>query len=255
MQKIKLKEKFNKFKQYLCDIVFPRNIKCVFCKEELNNKEFNSTCEICLKELPFINNACPKCGGVLPIEATGVCVDCKINNYSFEQAFSVFEYKGLVKKVIYNLKYNRKKYLINAICQYMSQRLSTENIEIDIITCVPIHESRLKLRGFNQAELIAKGVSDLLKIKFCNLCVKAVNTRSQTELSFLERKDNVKDSFKFKSEYKSAIKSKNVLIIDDIFTTGATSNEVSKVLYKAGAKNCFVLTFAHVNIDKIKPDS
>ena len=254
-QKIKFKDKLQKFKHYLSDMFFPRNIKCVFCKDELNNNEFNSTCELCLSSLPFINKACPRCGGVLPSEATGVCVDCKINNYEFVQAFSVFEYKNQVSKVLHDLKYNKKKYLVEPIAKYMAQKINILNISVDLITCVPIHKDRLKLRGFNQSELISKEISKLTNIPFYNICEKFINTKSQTELGFSERKENVKDSFKIIRSNKHLIKDKNVLVIDDIFTTGATSNEVCKVLLNAGANNCYVLTFAHVNIERIKKDN
>ena len=166
MQKKNLKEKFNKFGKYLKDIVFPRNIKCVFCKEELNQNEMNSTCEVCLQTLPFISKACPKCGGVLPSEAIGVCVDCKINNYDFISAFSVFEYKNEVVSIIHNLKYNGKTYLAKPIARYMAQRLASENVSIDFLTSVPIYKDKLKLRGFNQSELIAQEIGELLGIKY-----------------------------------------------------------------------------------------
>jgi len=251
MQKKNLKEKLNKFGKYLKDIVFPRNLKCIFCKEELNQNEMNSTCEVCLQTLPFITNACPRCGGVLPKEATGVCVDCKINNYDFISAFSVFEYKNEVVSVIHNLKYNGKTYLVKPIAKFMAQRFATENIEIDFLTSVPIHAEKFKVRGFNQSELLAKGICELLGYKYLELCQKVINTKSQTELNFSERKDNVKDSFAFNKQFKGQVKGKSVLIIDDIFTTGATSNEICKVLLKAGVAKCYVLTFAHVNINRL----
>jgi len=250
-QKINFKEKFNKFAKYLGDIIFPRDIKCIFCGEELSNRSYNSTCEICYSILPFIKKSCPKCGGVVTEENSGVCVDCKINNYDFTMAMSVFEYVDKPLNLIHKFKYNRKKYLAKPLGAYLAQRLITENINIDYITFVPIHESKLKVRKFNQAELLAQEVSTLLNIPLLPLCKKIVNTQSQTELSFKQRRANIKDSFAFNKEYKSTIKDKNILIIDDVFTTGATCNEVSSTLLKAGAKNCYVLTLAHVKVNPI----
>ena len=250
-EKVKLKSKLQKFTNYISNLIFPRDIKCIFCGEELNNKASNSTCEICYPILPFIKKSCPKCGGLITEENTGVCVDCKINNYNFTMAMSVFEYIDQPLNVIQKLKYNGKKYLAKPLGYYLAQRLATENINIDYITFVPIHETKLKLRKFNQAELLAKEVGSLLNITCLPLCIKKINTKSQTELSFKERKANVKDSFEFKKEYKSTIKGKNILIIDDVFTTGATCNEVSSVILKAGASNCYVLTLAHVKVEPI----
>ena len=250
-QKINFKEKFNKFAKYLGDIIFPRDVKCIFCGEDLNNRAYNSTCEICYPILPFINKSCPKCGGLVTEENSGVCIDCKINNYSFTRAISVFEYIDKPLNAIQKLKYNRKKYLAKPLGTYLAQRLVTENIDIDYITFVPIHETKLKIRKFNQAELLAKEVSTLLDIPYLPLCEKVINTPSQTELSFKERRANVKDSFAFNKNYKKQIKDKNILIIDDVFTTGATCDEVSSIILKAGAKNCFVLTLAHVKVEPI----
>lgn len=250
-QKINFKEKFNKFTKYLSDIIFPRNVKCIFCGDELSNREYNKTCELCYPILPFIKKSCPKCGGAITEENSGVCVDCKINNYSFTRAISVFEYIDKPLNAIQKLKYNRKKYLAKPLGAYLAQRLVTEIINIDYITFVPIHETKLKIRKFNQAELLAKEVSSLLNIPLLPLCNKIINTKSQTELSFKERRANVKDSFAFNIEHKKQIKGKNILIIDDVFTTGATCDEVSSVILKAGAKNCFVLTLAHVKVEPI----
>lgn len=250
-QKINFKEKFNKFTNYFSNIFFPRDVKCIFCSEELSNRAYNSTCEICYPILPFINKSCPKCGGAITEENSGVCIDCKINNYSFTMALSVFEYINQPLNAIQKLKYNRKKYLAEPLGLYLAQRLSTENIDIDYLTFVPIHEEKLKIRKFNQAELLAQEVSKLTNVPILPLCEKVVNTPSQTELSFKERRANVKDSFEFNKKYKSTIKGKNILIIDDVFTTGATCDEVSSLLLKHGAKNCFVLTLAHVKVQTI----
>ena len=199
-QKINFKEKFNKFAKYLSDIVFPRDVKCIFCGEDLSNREFNSTCEICYPILPFIKKSCPKCGGAITDENSGVCVDCKINNYSFTMAMSVFEYVDQPLNAIHKLKYNRKKYLAKPLGVYLAQRLVTENININYVTFVPIHETKLKVRKFNQAELLAKEISTLLDIPLLPLCSKVINTKSQTELSFKDRRANVKDSFSFNKE-------------------------------------------------------
>ena len=99
--------------------------------------------------------------------------------------------------------------------------------------------------------MLAKEVSSFVNVPYLPLCIKKFNTRSQTELSFKERRANIKDSFEFNKEYKSTIKNKNILVIDDVFTTGATCNEVSTTLLKAGANKCYVLTLAHVKVEPI----
>ena len=250
MPKKKIKASFMRFVQKFRNLIFPQDIKCIFCKEELNNHSMNSTCEICLNSLPYIINSCPKCGGVLSTETMGVCFDCKRNNYSFEQAFSVFTYENSVLNAIHTLKYFGKKYLAKNFAYFMAQKIQTENISFDYITCVPMFKDKQKERGFNQSELIAEEISKLLNVEYLPMCKKVVNTSSQTQHTFSERKANVKNSFKFISNFKPYIKNKNVLIIDDVFTTGATCDELSNVILKAGANKCYVITLAHVCLNR-----
>lgn len=254
-QKKSFKEKLKSFGVYLKGIIFPRNIKCIFCGDELNGTEANSTCNQCLHTLPYIKNACPRCGGEISEENSGVCIDCKINNYHFKNAFAVFNYTDNVLNTIHKFKYSGKKYLAKPLAEILAQYINSKNVLPDIVTFVPIHESKLKQRKFNQSELIAKEFCSLTGYSCLNLCSKVVSTTSQTNLSFSERKENVKDSFKLNKEYKPVIKNKTILIIDDIFTTGATTNEVCKTLLLNGAKECYVLTLAHVSVTDINTNN
>jgi ComF family protein len=108
---------------------------------------------------------------------------------------------------------------------------------------VPIHKKRLKKRGYNQSSLIAKAVAKALKVKFINnLLYKIKNTVPQSSLSEKERKLNVRRAYIVRNS--QMIKDKIVLLIDDIYTTGATVEECSKELKEAGAKDVIVATIA-----------
>ena len=109
-------------------------------------------------------------------------------------------------------------------------------------------KKKQKLRGYNQAKLLAEEFAKHAKLPIFDFCEKIVDNTSQTELDFKSRRENVKDTFKFRTELKNEIKDKVVLVIDDIFTTGATSNEICKVLLENGAKECFVLTLSHTEL-------
>lgn len=115
--------------------------------------------------------------------------------------------------------------------------------EYELLIPVPLHPKKLKKRGFNQAAILAKEVSKRHQIllDLFSLC-RNRDSESQTNLTYRERKDNVKDAFSVK--LSSKIKGKNILLIDDVYTTGATVNECSKVLLRAGAKKVDVLTLA-----------
>lgn len=242
--------KISKVVDKIKSLIFPRNIKCIFCGDELNNRSINDTCENCINSLPFIQNACPRCGNPMNPEQTGVCLDCSRNNYYFVFCKSVFIYKDKVAGLVQRIKYNGEKFLIKSAAKYLINELSTSNISPDYVTNVPLFPSKEKERGFNQSSLLGKYVANAFNLQFVELCEKVVNNPSQTSLSISERKENVKDVYKLKQEYLKAVKNKVILVIDDVFTTGATTNEICKILVEHGARACYVLTLAHSVIDK-----
>lgn len=241
------KTQFNKIKEHVLDVIFPRNIKCITCGEELNEKSRNSVCEECLNSLPFITKCCDRCGTQVNEENIGVCLKCKTRNFYFENARSVFGYSDRIVYVVQNLKYNNKKYLVEPITKFMLEKFATLKINPDIITCIPMFEKKIKKRGYNQSALLAKNFAEQIKVPFHELCEKVVDNPSQTALTFDERINNVKDTYKLKREFFKLIKNKTILIVDDVITTGATSSELSRVLIEHGAKVCYVFTFAHTN--------
>lgn len=246
-----MKPKMSKFKDMILNLIYPKNIKCMFCAGELNQNSYNATCESCLNILPFIKNPCERCGAEMLKNQQGVCSKCKNSNYYFNQAKAVFEYNAGPLNVVHNLKYNDKKYLAEYMAKYLVDIYATWNLFADFVTCVPMFELKEKKRGYNQSKLLADSFSSIAKIPFYEFCAKVVDTQSQTELNTVERMKNVKDSFAFKGEYKDIIKDKIILIIDDVVTTGSTTNEISKVLLHAGAKACYVLSFAHTKLEQI----
>ena len=224
----------------------------MFCTGELNQNAYNFTCENCLETVPFIKNPCERCGSPMNENQKGVCLTCKSRNYNFIQAKSIFEYNSEPLIVVHNLKYNGKKYLVEPMVKYLADAYATWNVFADVITCVPMFETKQKARGYNQSKLLAEKLAEVIKVPFYELCSKVVDTTSQTELGTKERLENIKDSFAFKKELKNIVKDKVVLIIDDVITTGATTSEISKVLVKAGAKECYVLSFAHTKLTQLQ---
>ena len=113
----------------------------------------------------------------------------------------------------------------------------------DIIIPVPIHKKRKAQRGYNQTQLIASKISKYVGIKLCDdVLIKSKNTIAQSKLNKNKRKQNIKGAFKILNSEK--IQGKNILLFDDIYTTGSTVNECSKILTRAGAKRIGVLTIA-----------
>jgi len=239
-----------KFLKKFLELIFTTKIKCIFCGEELNGTTSNCTCNICLNKLPFIIKSCPRCGVNMNKEEEGVCFNCKNLNYNFKRAIARLDYSKEVIKVLHKFKFGGLKFLAEPLAGFMREAFAVSNIEADVICAVPIHANRLKERGFNQSELLANFVSKTFKIPYLNLCSKVKENPSQTTLDFKLRKENVKDVYEFNKQHKTIIKGLKVLLIDDIFTTGATCNEVAGVLLKAGAKEVNVLTIAHTPLPK-----
>ena len=128
------------------------------------------------------------------------------------------------------------------ISQIMSEKLDLENIKFDYILFVPLHKKRMRRRGFNQAEKIAKSLSKLINISVVDNIERIYNTERLYKLNKDEREKELKNVFVLKDS-KHELKNKNILLVDDIFTTGATVNEISKLLKLKNVNKVYVMTF------------
>ncbi len=174
--------------------------------------------------------------------------DRKFKNSNIVDGYSslfLFEEEGPLQDLIHNLKYNQKF----KIGLFLGEKLGKDkkdiitNWNVDFIIPIPLFHLRKVERGYNQATYIAKGLSRACKIKSNETSVKRVkNTLSQTKLSNDERKENMLGAFKVSNPKK--IKGKNIIIIDDVITTGTTVIELAKVLKKHGANKVFSLSVA-----------
>ena len=144
--------------------------------------------------------------------------------------------------IIDPLKYNNKTYLSKYIATIMKEKLDLENIKFDYILFVPLHKKRLRQRGFNQAEKIAMDLSKIVDIPTVDNISRKYNTKRLYKLGKEERINELKNAFVIKENIID-LKNKNVLLVDDIFTTGSTVNEISKILKINGVNKVFVSTF------------
>ena len=167
------------------------------------------------------------------------------NQYYFEKHLYTFKYEELIRNLILKYKFEEKPYLYHSFIYFFDnfQKKYFQNENYDIILSVPISKKRYKLRGYNQSSLIAKGIAASLNIKYeNNILIKTKNTQKQSLLNKELRKTNVENSYKVVNE--KIIKNKNLLLIDDIYTTGSTLNECSRMLKKAGCKKITTYTLA-----------
>ena len=157
----------------------------------------------------------------------------------------VFEYKGIIRKLIIDYKFNDKSYLNNFFSNIILN--SKFNCDIlkkyDIIISVPLSKNGKATRGYNQTDLIAKNISKKLEIYYkSDYLIKIKETKKQSSLNKIERKKNIQNAYIFNKKYN--IKNKNIILIDDVFTTGSTVNECLKVLKQNGAREILILIIA-----------
>ena len=157
----------------------------------------------------------------------------------------IFEYKEIIRKLIINYKFNDKSYLYKTFCEFIVKRKKSFDFikSYDIIIPVPIHKKRMRKRGYNQSELIAKELAKKAEIKcYTDVLLKIKNNKMQSTLNKKEREENTKNVYKLKNEEK--IYNKKVLIFDDIYTTGATITSCIKELEKVNVNKIGILTLA-----------
>ncbi len=191
---------------------------------------------------------CPSCGvpfgsaETLAHSPGYVCGRCRQSPPDYDQALSIGYFEGPLREAIHQFKYGPCRSLGRHLSEWMIGNLRFVS-ELDLVVPVPLHKKRLRQRGFNQALMLAHGVSraKAIPLSFDNL-VRIRATRPQVELSAEERVKNVAGAFALKRP--KDVKGKRALIIDDVFTTGATMNECAAVLKKAGASGVIALTLA-----------
>ncbi|RJP28173.1 MAG: ComF family protein [Candidatus Omnitrophota bacterium] len=232
------------------DIIYPR--VCIACNTKIS-EDASIEKLICLKcwekigrnKPPF----CQQCGRQLQRKNINksICDGCVRSNVYFDRAFSPYRYEGAIKKLIHNFKYNNKKFLNKPLANLLINFINEYEIPIrfiDFLVPIPLNNARLREREFNQSQLLAERLSMILsKPVLNNALSRVVNTRSQAELNGQERFINIKNAFR--TIETSAIKGKNILLVDDVFTTGATLSEAACVLKKSGANIVFALTLAN----------
>lgn len=234
----------------ILDALFPRRIKCILCGDELNIDERNSICPTCHDKAPFIKgHTCIRCDmPLLEDDYANVCFNCKRHNYHYTAVKSAFQYTGNIRSCIYRFKYKHQKFLGEYLSKFMVVKYAQLDWHIDGVIPVPLHPARQKKRGYNQAEELAKPFCDDLALPLLNILQRVKDTPSQTTLSPSDRANSVKDAFILTD--KSLVKGKNILIIDDVYTTGATIEEITNLLLRAGANAVYGLTLAHAVIKK-----
>lgn len=176
------------------------------------------------------------------------CKFCENKNFYFDRAISCIEYCDKSKVLVLSLKYYGNTYMSRYIAQVMRDKLEFEQLSADYIIPVPLHKKRMRIRGFNQAEKIASYLSECTNIPIIDCVKRNRNTKRLYALNKFQREKELKNAFEVKVDSEEII-GKRIILVDDIFTTGTTVNEISKKLKIYGVDEIIVLTFLTRNID------
>ena len=172
-------------------------------------------------------------------------IESNITSRYFEELITMFKYEGIIRKIILDYKFNEKSYTYLTFTKFILKNKNVfEKIKsYDTIIPVPISKKRYKERGYNQSYLIAKEIAKNTDLEILNNClIKTMNIIEQSKLNKEERKINIQGVYEIKNS--ALIKNKKILLIDDIYTTGSTVNECSKILNKEKTNKIGVLTIA-----------
>jgi ComF family protein len=207
-------------------------------------------CPECWKHIKWIEDPkCRICGTPFEIDIDTICPVCIRQKPHFDKAISVFEYDDFSKNIVLKFKHVDATYMSRQLAAWIYRVSKGDLKNSNIIIPVPIHFLKRLKRKYNQSELLAQELSKFSGIVYEPRILQKIKHTSQQEgLSRNIRLKNVRGSFGVAPKYSHLLSRKNVVLIDDVLTTGATANECSKILKKYGAATVVVLTVARVNI-------
>lgn len=217
---------------------------CPICKERILTP--HGLCATCFSKIHFIDKPhCQICGNPFEFDIPEeyLCGKCCKKLPPFTKSRSAFLYDSFSARLILPFKHSDHLELTPLFVNLLKRAGTDLFEETDLIIAVPLHLTRYIYRKYNQSDVLAKALAEKIHKPYSsNVLIRKHRTKSQGHMNAENRKRNVAGAFRVKNTH--LIEGKNILLIDDVFTTGATINECSKMLLKNGAKNVFVLTLA-----------
>ena len=224
-----------KLVELVVDSFFPR--RCVGC-----GKVGDFLCPECLGKLPrLLSPLCPNCGRP---QASGiVCPDCRRRQTEIDGIRSPFRFDEVIRKAIYELKYRNLKAIFPCLAELLADYLRSNPLSGDALVCVPLHPRRLRERGYNQSSLLAGELSKRINLPVIEDClIRVKQSQPQVRASDVEeRRKNVADAFVCRDEKVSG---KQIILLDDVCTSGATLESCAAALKSKGAVSVWGLTLA-----------
>jgi len=228
-----------KYLNTIKELLFPAI--CFYCEDKIKD---GILCKKCKEKIDFLYPPlCKFCSKPLTYNKTSICKDCKNKKYPYDRLISITSYKEPLVSLLYLFKYKNYDYIGEFLSSIIIEHLLKIGFNLgdyDLIIPVPLHPKKLKEREYNQTLILARFISNYFKIALKDdIIYKIKDTVSQTKLEKTKRIENIKDTFLIKDK---DMENKKIIIIDDVFTTGATLYECSKLLREKNPSNITLLT-------------
>jgi len=235
---------YKSFIQPLINLIFPN--QCLFCGTNLTN--WSCICSECSCSLELISSDfCKRCGAPLAAVSTASdCSQCREFDFQFRRNESLGIYDGKIKELIHQLKFNRRL----SLAPYFADLIVLHKVDYirkhQLLVPVPLNRSRYSERGFNQSYLLCRSIAKRVSMWFNGeVLTRKGSSLPQSEMPSLEKRlSNLNDRFIARPKKAFLIQGKDVLLIDDVITTGVTVSECARALYSKGARSVDVLTIA-----------
>lgn len=232
-----------KFFRILGEVMYPS--VCVLCGDVLEYGDDRGICCKCEKLFPYIGgDLCSSCGKPLIDISTDLCYDCQKQDHDFVCGRSMWLYDELVKDAIHAFKYHGHRENGHLFAKELI-RYYNESIHwpVDLVVPVPLHPSRKRRRGYNQAADVGRYLASALDIPMADrrALVRVKRTKPQKELTDKERLSNIEKAFESNKKY---VRGHKILLIDDIYTTGSTVDGCTRALIDCGAEEVYYLAIA-----------
>ncbi len=221
--------------------------QCCCCKRYIKDFRYFYICEKCYNSIKNINqNVCKMCLKPLSSEYVDICIECRERKKTyFEYIKASVYYESPIKELIHIFKFGQKKSAVKILGKIILEKTGDEFFnDIDYITFVPLSKKTSDERKFNHAKVLACYIGKSKGIKVLDVIKKIKETQDQSNLKREERLKNLKDAFEIKKEKEKIIYGKKIIIVDDIYTTGSTINEIAKILFEKRAQKIFGLVVA-----------
>jgi ComF family protein len=219
---------------WLLEQVFPS--RCIVCA-----RRGTPLCTRCRDRLPYMpSGVCRRCATV--VGSRGACRGCRYLSPAVDWIWAAFAYEGPARRAVLTLKFRGGRYLVETMGDLLRDGLRIRPVETDLLVPVPLAPRRLRARGFNQAELLARELAPVVGGALAVDLLRRVDRPPQQTLAATERLTNLQGTFA--CPRLDAVRHRTVLLVDDVITTGATVSACADTLAEAGAERVCAVAFA-----------